>query len=100
MERDGRILSRDWRLYDFGHTVFEPARMSTETLRNGHRWVQSQFYSSRAIAGRLMRGLGYLDLETVFTAGLTLNFGYRSRLGVKDVFREGRRFQQVARSGG
>lgn len=40
MERQGRIRDWDWSHYDFGHVVFEPARMRSETLDNGVAWVQ------------------------------------------------------------
>ncbi len=39
MDRQGRILDRDWSHYDFGHIVFEPKHMSREALDNGVAWV-------------------------------------------------------------
>jgi radical SAM superfamily enzyme YgiQ (UPF0313 family) len=61
MDRQGRIRSRDWAHYDFGHVVFEPRRMSAETLRAGHSWVQSRFYSRGPTWRRIARAFGWLS---------------------------------------
>ena len=48
MDADGRILTTDWSKYDGKkHCVFEPARMSPETLEAGTEWVARRFYSPR-----------------------------------------------------
>jgi len=44
MAADGRILTRNWDLYDTAHVVFRPARMSAEALEAGHRRAQRDFY--------------------------------------------------------
>jgi len=80
MERDGRILDRDWSRYDFNHAVFEPKHMSAETLERGTCWVRAHFYGRRAVARRIRRSLGYLDLGTVLHAIVPLNLGFRSRM--------------------
>ena len=54
MNADGRILTTDWSKYDGKkHCVFEPARMSPETLEAGTEWVARRFYSPRSITRRL-----------------------------------------------
>jgi radical SAM superfamily enzyme YgiQ (UPF0313 family) len=93
MERDGRITTRDWSKYDFTNVVYEPAKMSAQTLRDGTRWIQAQFYSRRSMVKRLARELGYLNWETVAVACAPLNLGYRVRFGAKQIFRDGRRFR-------
>jgi radical SAM superfamily enzyme YgiQ (UPF0313 family) len=45
-----RILSDDWDLYDTRHAVFQPARMSVETLERGYRRAYRDFYRWRSIA--------------------------------------------------
>jgi radical SAM superfamily enzyme YgiQ (UPF0313 family) len=45
-----RILTADWDLYDTRHAVFEPARMSIETLEQGYRRAYRDFYRWRSIA--------------------------------------------------
>jgi radical SAM superfamily enzyme YgiQ (UPF0313 family) len=44
MEAAGRILHRDWNLYDTRHTVFRPARMSGEQLETGYWHAYDRFY--------------------------------------------------------
>jgi radical SAM superfamily enzyme YgiQ (UPF0313 family) len=89
MERDGRILDRDWSHYDFGHVVYEPAHMSRETLRNGVSWVQRGFFGRRPIARRVWRSLGYLDPRIVLQAVLPLNVGYRAKMAAEGTLRPG-----------
>ena len=35
MDREGRLLHKNWELYDTAHVVFRPALMSTEELAAG-----------------------------------------------------------------
>ncbi len=44
MEQAGRLLHRNWDLYDTRHTVFQPARMSAEHLKRGYWRAYQQFY--------------------------------------------------------
>ena len=37
LESEGRILTRNWELYDGQHVVFQPAQMSVERAAAGHR---------------------------------------------------------------
>jgi radical SAM superfamily enzyme YgiQ (UPF0313 family) len=45
----GRIISDDWRHYDHRTVVFQPKNMTPEELAEGHRYVQSEFYSFSSI---------------------------------------------------
>jgi radical SAM superfamily enzyme YgiQ (UPF0313 family) len=80
MDRQGRIINRDWSKYDFSHVVFEPRNMSPEMLNNGHNWVLTRFYSKRSILRRLFRSFGYLKPWIIMRGPGMLNFSYRSRL--------------------
>ena len=82
MDRQGRILDRDWAHYDFGHVVYDPLHMSRETLDHGVAWVQQQFYARSAVARRAWRSLRYLDPSVVLRAVLPLNLGYRHKMAV------------------
>lgn len=44
MQAVGRILHRDWDRYDTRHVVFQPARMTAETLVRGYRRAYRDFY--------------------------------------------------------
>ena len=52
MEADGRLLHRDWRLYDTRHAVFRPAQMDPEALEEGYRRSYDEFYRYGSIFRR------------------------------------------------
>ena len=43
-EAAGRILTRDWDLYDTRHVVYRPARLTPEQLKHGYDWAYREFY--------------------------------------------------------
>ncbi len=92
LDREGRIIDRDWSHYDFAHVVFEPLRMSRETLDRGTAWVLRQFYGRRRVARRLWNELGYLNRLTFTRVAVPLNVGYRARLRANGTFARGRDF--------
>lgn len=49
MEREGRLLHRDWTLYDTGHAVFRPKHMSPEELEEGYAWLYQRLFSHVSI---------------------------------------------------
>jgi radical SAM superfamily enzyme YgiQ (UPF0313 family) len=49
LEHEGRIIHRDWRLYDTAHVVFEPARMTAEQLSTGYEACYRRLFSHRSI---------------------------------------------------
>ncbi|HSC26205.1 MAG TPA: radical SAM protein [Vicinamibacterales bacterium] len=53
LEREGRILTRNWELYDGQHVVFQPARMSVRELQEGTERAWRAAYSLPSIARRL-----------------------------------------------
>jgi radical SAM superfamily enzyme YgiQ (UPF0313 family) len=57
LKKANRIVSFDWTMYDQGHVVYRPARMSGDELRLGVSRTYANFYSMPSIAGRLpLRG--------------------------------------------
>lgn len=71
LQAQGRILTRDWELYDGQHVVFRPAQMSVTELERGHEWAWRQAYSARSIAQRLWRSRVHTALA------IPANLGYR-----------------------
>jgi radical SAM superfamily enzyme YgiQ (UPF0313 family) len=71
LEREGRILTRNWELYDGQHVVFQPARMSVQALQQGTELAWRAAYSVGSIARRL-RGS-----PAPPWVALTANLGYR-----------------------
>ncbi len=49
LEAQGRILHRDWDLYDTAHVVFRPARMAPEELMAGYAWCYERLFSHGSI---------------------------------------------------
>jgi radical SAM superfamily enzyme YgiQ (UPF0313 family) len=49
MEAEGRILHRDWSLYDTGHVVFRPKHMTEEQLAEGYAWCYRRLFSHASI---------------------------------------------------
>jgi radical SAM superfamily enzyme YgiQ (UPF0313 family) len=57
MKKAGRIVSYDWTMYDQGHVVYRPVRMSGDDLRIGIDGAYKTFYSTSSIASRFpLRG--------------------------------------------
>jgi radical SAM superfamily enzyme YgiQ (UPF0313 family) len=50
MEAAGRMVTRNWDLYDTRHVVYEPARLSPEALKRGYDWAYREFYRWPQIA--------------------------------------------------
>ena len=56
-EAAGRILTRDWDLYDTRHVVYRPARLAPQQLKDGYDWAYREFYRWSSIArGALSHG--------------------------------------------
>src|SRR6266853_2664360 len=50
MTREGRMLTRDWNLYDTRHVVYRPAQLKSEALKTGYDWAYREFYRWGSIA--------------------------------------------------
>ncbi|MCT4646886.1 MAG: B12-binding domain-containing radical SAM protein [Carboxylicivirga sp.] len=44
LEREGRIMSRDWDLYDTRHVVYKSKLLSAKELEYGYNWAYQEFY--------------------------------------------------------
>lgn len=53
LTREGRIYDADWNHYNGCHVVFEPAKMSTENLKQGWAWAWERFYEHKTVLRRL-----------------------------------------------
>ncbi|MGB8814397.1 MAG: radical SAM protein [Paracoccaceae bacterium] len=65
----GRILTRDWELYDGQHVVFQPKGMSPAELLQGHEWAWKQVYSRTAIVKRLWKSRTQLPISILSNTG-------------------------------
>lgn len=70
-EAEGRLLHKNWSLYDVEHVVHQPKQMSPERLQEGLNWSWQQSYRWRSIASRVWGSRCIVPLS------LSLNVGYR-----------------------
>ena len=70
-ERDGRLLTRNWELYDGQHVVFQPQRMSATALMRGTEAAWKHAYRYRSIVRRIYRS------PAARSVVLGANLGYR-----------------------
>lgn len=49
LEAEGRLLHRNWNLYDTAHVVFQPQQMSIEELQKGYDACYRELFSHRSI---------------------------------------------------
>jgi radical SAM superfamily enzyme YgiQ (UPF0313 family) len=70
MEAEGRLLHRNWRLYDTAHVVFRPRHMTPEELAEGYAWCYRRLFSYRSIWRRrpadLRAVLPYLAMSYLY----------------------------------
>jgi radical SAM superfamily enzyme YgiQ (UPF0313 family) len=71
LDREGRILSKNWELYDGQHVVFQPKLMSVQELQAGHERAWRDVYSYGAIFRRLAAARTQLPIAVM------ANLGYR-----------------------
>ncbi|MCB0856344.1 MAG: radical SAM protein, partial [Bacteroidetes bacterium] len=71
LDNEGRILTRDWSLYDGQHVVFEPHGFTAQELLEGHEWIWRKSYAYRSMGRRL--DIRMPNITTLVAA----NFGYR-----------------------
>jgi hypothetical protein len=68
---EGRILTRNWELYDGQHVVFAPLQMTPQQLQAGHERAWREVYSYGAIVRRLAAARTQLPIAVM------ANLGYR-----------------------
>src|SRR5712671_1870362 len=71
LDKDGRILTKSWDLYDGQHVVFRPAKMTPRELQIGHEKAWRDVYTITSIARRLARS------RTQLPIAIMANLAYR-----------------------
>ena len=76
LEREGRILTRDWSRYNQVDIVFEPKNMTQKELYEGARKVAKEFYTIPRISIRFARTI--ITANTLFgILPAITNFSFR-----------------------
>jgi hypothetical protein len=52
LDAEGRLLHRNWDLYDTAHAVFRPKHLTPEELELGYDWLYRRLFSHASIWGR------------------------------------------------
>jgi radical SAM superfamily enzyme YgiQ (UPF0313 family) len=71
LETEGRLLTRDWELYDGQHVVFQPRHLSVQELQLGIETAWKHAYSLRSMVRRIRRS------PAPWPVKLGTNLGYR-----------------------
>jgi radical SAM superfamily enzyme YgiQ (UPF0313 family) len=70
MEAEGRLLHKNWDLYDTAHVVFRPRHLTPEQLAEGYAWCYEYVFSHRSIWRRRPRDwkavLSYLAMSYLY----------------------------------
>lgn len=85
MEAEGRLLHKNWNLYDTAHVVFRPLKMTPEQLEEGYAWCYRRLFSHGSIWRRRPEHaaavLPYLAMSYLYKrSNLFWHFLIRSRL--------------------
>jgi radical SAM superfamily enzyme YgiQ (UPF0313 family) len=73
MEKDGRILDRDWAKYHTGEVVFRPQNMTCDELQRGYWWAFRKTYTISNIVKRCLRSSRNITLR------IGMNLSYRKK---------------------
>lgn len=73
LDEQGRIVERDWSMYDVEHCVYVPKHMTKTELEEGIAWAWKQAYSWKSILKRL----DFSKKKTKKSIFMLLNIGYR-----------------------
>jgi radical SAM superfamily enzyme YgiQ (UPF0313 family) len=71
LDHEGRILTKNWELYDGQHVVFQPKQMTPQQLQAGHERAWRSVYSYGSIFRRLAAARTQLPIAVM------ANLGYR-----------------------
>jgi len=72
MEKEGRILHKDWSKYNGSNVVFKPKLLSEETLFNGYSWAFQETYSYQSMAKRIL-----LPPQKRVISEIVINYAFR-----------------------
>ena len=85
MDKDGRILTKDWSKYTQTQAVFKPKNMTLEELNNGLKKVVKEFHSPKNIIKRCYRltmmSLNPYTLSSLFTMNFSRRRWYKREFG-------------------
>jgi len=82
LESEGRILEKNWAMYDVEHCVYQPKQMTKEELEAGIAWAWKEVYSVKNILKRL----DLTKIRTLKSVYALVNIGYRKYAKEFEIF--------------
>ncbi|MBO4324502.1 MAG: radical SAM protein [Lachnospiraceae bacterium] len=82
LEEQGRIIERDYAMYDVEHCVYKPKQMTKEELEAGIAWAWKKAYSWKNI----FRRLDLTKIRTIKSVYMLVNIGYRKYAKEFEIF--------------
>ena len=77
LEREGRILTKDWTKYTQAHVVYQPKNMTPKELLEGTKKVIKGFYSANEMVKRILRSLNLHKFAPYALSLPTINIAMR-----------------------
>lgn len=79
LDKEGRLLTKDWSKYNLKNVVFEPKNMTPEELTQGLKKMYAEFYSTGYTMKRITRSLklGLYPFFLVFARNMVANMNSR-----------------------
>jgi radical SAM superfamily enzyme YgiQ (UPF0313 family) len=93
MERDGRLLTKDWSLYDAHHAVFKPAKSSAYDLMDQTFAGMAKVYSARQVLRMAARGEFRRVALNLYGAAQVRRWRRLNRKLMKEAGREARQWK-------
>lgn len=83
LEKEGRILSRDWAKYTLGNVVFQPKHMTAQELYENTKKVSNEFHSFRNISKRILDNgnIGFQAYQNKLYISVTDHFYFQRDQG-------------------
>ena len=73
LEKEGRIIDRDWAKYHTGEVVFQPKGMTIDELQSGYYWIFRNTYTIKNILKRSLRSPKGIKYR------IAMNLSYRKK---------------------
>ncbi|HHH79857.1 MAG TPA: radical SAM protein [Thermoplasmatales archaeon] len=85
MDKEGRILTKDWSKYDLNNVVFQPKHMTPKELKDGVNRIRKRFYSVQHTVRRILHcantSKGFSNLLMRFSSNFVMrNFSLMDEL--------------------
>jgi len=83
LEKEGRILTKDWTKYDGKHAVFQPRNMTPEQLEREYKWFvkHAPFHTCKSLIKRILVKRSLLNKNIKFTTKLSILSRYIRNAG-------------------